>query len=661
MKTNQKNILITAASFLWFFVIILLYYLTHKPFSPAQLAALLTTVWSLLAALLITALAGGIGRKLLPWLNESGISGLTQQAAAGYGILALGILILGGTIGHLKILLPAGMVILFLVFIRSITGWLRGWNSLRALWVESDRFCRTLAVFSLLLIAIPLVSAAAPPFHYDALMYHLTMPAAYLQLDKVAYLPWIAMSGMPQNGEMLYTLSTALGGLQAAALLGWLGGILTLAGLWDYLAKTWGVKPAWIGVSSLLAGSSLVNALGWGYIDWWSALFGFGMLTSLDAWVRGGDRKSVLLAGIFAGLAAGCKYPSAVAGAAGAVVVLAVVIKYRRSFWSSVLYFGGGAVIAFAAWPVKNLITTGNPLYPFFFPSGAMDAVRIAVYQGNPTWGTWADFFLLPVRATYMGVEGASGYSMSIGPLLAGLGLLALFVRPREDEEKRASLLTAAVLALTGLAVWAVGNRVSGYLIQTRFYFSLFPAFAVLAGAGYSAVEQIRLPQVRVSRLVNALVIFVMVMTLVDLGASAAKQGAWKVIWNGETQEQYLEDNLGWYQVAVSAINDLPQGSRVLMLYEPRSLYCLPKCQGDEILDRWKVESLHLTNDAAIRQDWISQGYTHLLVNRAGVEFLKTDHDPHHPLSDLARLDTFLKTLPAPQQFGDGYELYALK
>ena len=42
------------------------------------------------------------------------------------------------------------------------------------------------------------------------------MPRAYLDAGRIGYLPWIVMTGMPQNTEMLHTWAVALGGSQAA-------------------------------------------------------------------------------------------------------------------------------------------------------------------------------------------------------------------------------------------------------------------------------------------------------------------------------------------------------------------------------------------------------------------------------------------------------------
>ena len=64
--------------------------------------------------------------------------------------------------------------------------------------------------------------------------------------------------------------------------------------------------------------------------------------------------------------------------------------------------------------------------------------------------------------------------------------------------------------------------------------------------------------------------------------------------------------------------------------------------------------------DEAILAAWRQEGFTHLLVNRAGIQFMLTANDPHHPVQTLQALNAFLAKLPEPQRFGSSYELYRL-
>jgi hypothetical protein len=175
----------------------------------------------------------------------------------------------------------------------------------------------------------------APPVKFDALVYHLLLPDAYLRAGSVEYLPWIMKTGMPQTAEMLYTWAMALSGTAGAATLGWVVGIVTIVGMLGYLSQRLGAKPAWVGAAALLAGFSMPVAISWAYVDWWCLLFGLGALVSLDQWRRFGGIRSLLVAGLMAGFALrneiSCRGPRACGG---------------RSF--DLAYLAAGEIISFA-------------------------------------------------------------------------------------------------------------------------------------------------------------------------------------------------------------------------------------------------------------------------------------------------------------------------
>ena len=96
------------------------------------------------------------------------------------------------------------------------------------------------------------------------------------------------------------------------------------------------------------------------------------------------------------------------------------------------------------------------------------------------------------------------------------------------------------------------------------------------------------------------------------------------------------------------------------MLWEPRSLYCLPKCWPDEVLDRW-LHARHLFRDSEdILNNWREEGYTHVLLNRFGSDFIRQTDD-RYTAADWQNLDAMLVRLPELENFGNAYFLYTLE
>ncbi len=522
------------------------------------------------------------------------------------------------------------------------------------------RLGRLLGVGLGLLGLAALLVALAPPLAFDSLTDHLVLPASYLQQGRVGYLAWTPFSGMPQNVEMLYTWAMALGGNEAAAMLGVDFGLLAAIGLLGYLGERLDGRAAWVAAAALLAGFTPVILLSSAYDDWLIFLFGLAALVCLDDWRQGGRRRPLLLAGLFVGLAFGCKYTSGVLAIAGLAALAWHAWKRRSAFVLPAVYFGLAGLLAALPWLIKNWLTTGSPIFPFLLPAGLEGRSAMAIYAQVGAWGNWMDVALIPLRATLVGFEQADGYMASIGPLLLALGGLGWLGWKTWAAGQRAAFQNAVIFSLTGLVVWAIGNQLDGLLIQTRYYFAIFPAFALLAGYGDWGLRQLNLPRLRPGFIAGALVLMALGLNLVESGTRSLQQGAPQAALGLKPQPAYLADALGWFQPAMQAVSELPAGSRALLLYEPRSLYCLPGCTGDPIMDRWKQARARLSEPQAILQDWRSQGYTHLLFYKKGLDFLVEANDPNHPPEDRATLQALLATLPQPVSFGGVYELYTI-
>ncbi len=660
---RKKNPIVTAfIAFIWFFLIIIGYYVTHKPVNPSQTIILFTHTWKIILGLGLITLAGGLGRIIFAFDKQPAWVRCYLQAGIGIGMLSILVLVIGSLWKINPLIIIVLLLILSLIIFRFSSSWVRDLFSKETNTHQKTNGSTKIIVILLGLILLSqLFVSLAPATRYDALNYHLTLPKTYLLQEKISDVPWLVMSGMPQVSEMVYTVLMGLGGESSVLVFNGLIGVLITLGLVGYLRNKMDQESAWVGVASLFGGFTFASALSWGYVDLIAAFFGLGVVVLLDDYRRSGDKKAVFLAGVFSGLAFGCKYPAGVIFLAGLFSLIFYFLKNKNKNWFEVLgIFGLGAGLLALPWLIKNFAYTGNPIYPFFFESGSMTLIRLNVYQGMQPYGNLLDLFFLPIRATIMGVDGAHGYSVSMGPLLLGLGVIAFLGWEEKDAEHKVSIANAWVIALFGMLVWAVGNQFSGYLIQTRFYFVLFPAFAILAGFGYFQVKQYQIGQVRIKRLVNIFVIMVLAFNSFQLIAEVLEKNVLPNVFGYQSDQEYLEKNLGWYARAIDEINLLDEGERVLLLYEPRGFGCIPVCDPDEILDQWKITFHEFNSKEEIITSWKNNGFTHILVYTKGMEFLREEQDPHHPPIELDALEKLTTSLPLVANYGDWYKLYFL-
>jgi len=655
--------------FAGFTALVVGYYVIHKPITPQVALPVVVSILRLGMAVWIAAVAGAMGRRLLPAILEEPLARLSVQAALGLGLLGLAWLGIGAA-GGFHVLAAAALLAGLTAWLRrNLFAWLRDWRALVEIWGAASRYGRSLAVIVALLFGAMLLPALAPPIMYDALVYHLALPQRYIEAGRFVYLPEIMYWGMPQTGEMLYTWSMLVGGAQVAAALGWCFGLLACAGCLGLAYRYLTADAAVTSVAALLAGYSMVELLAAAYIDWLVILFGTAWFAALALFAQADDerhrRRLLALAGVFAGFALGSKYTAGVLLICGAAVILWQYRGDLRRLFPALALYGLASALAVAPWLVKNWLFTGNPAYPFLFPAGAMTSLRLSIYQGGAPFGDWRDVLFLPWRATLLGVHQGPGYSIAMGPLLVGLGACAVLAGRRLPQPARKTLAAAGAAVMAGFLVWMVVGRFSSYLMQIRLYLAFFPALALLAGAGYLGLERLALPGVRLGRIAGALTLLVMVLNLIEVGLAAQQMGAAGVIIGQKTALDYRGANLGQYVLASQALKELPPDSSALMLWETRSFDCYPMCQPDEILDRWLRERYPQPGAAPrgpeeIQSSLQSMGYTHLLVHTAGVEFVRQEGRAIYRAEDWQALEALLARLPVVQSFGAAYQLYVL-
>ena len=412
--------------------------------------------------------------------------------------------------------------------------------------------------------------------------------------------------------------------------------------------------------------------MGWAYVDLWGMLFGAGLLICLEQHSRSREPGWLLRAGAMAGLACGTKYTAAVL----LPIALAWIVmshlqakaapgqRARKTFWKPLLAdlarFVVPALLLAMVWLLKNLLMTGNPLYPFLFEGRGVDGLRQAFHNGtNPGRSILSDL-ILPLELTVQGVEGGFGFAASIGPLLIGLipGLLAGWTPL--DEHQRKSILRLLLMALVLWSVWAGAAHVAGKLLQARLYYSAFPALALVAAGGFLAIQQFEALGGMLRKLFRLAVLFSIVLTSLQGFLFFVSRNPLPVLTGTQEETDFLAQELGWYGPAMQAIAELPSEATVLLLWEPRAYYCRGECRPDVILDNWWTLRRTVGDAAAIGRELHARGITHVLIYETGIT-LEREAQPLFQASDWSELAVFRASELRPlQEFAATYTLYSM-
>lgn len=659
---------------LWLFALVAAYFWAHKPFSTVSALGLGQSILAVAGWLGLVGLAAALGRRVASrWLaDEQAVPRLALCAGVGLGLVAL--LTLG--LGLAGLLRPA--VAWAVVGLLTAVLWrdLRGvWRDLRAVRLPrpSGSFQRYLAIYAAISLSLTFLLALAPPTGWDTLVYHLTGPRLFVEAGRMVHPIDLPYLGFPFLGEMQFTLGLLLVGERVAPLLHFGYGLLALVITAALAVRAFGRDVAWLAATLLLSVPTLLSLMTRAYVDVTLLFYATAALYAFLRWwethTEGNEQRGwLLLLGLFCGFCGGVKY-TAVAIPFALALSLAWISRHDglRTMLRRLIWVAAVTLAAVLPWLLENWLTTGNPVYPFFFSSARYWDEWRGWWYDRPGTGlaTTAPWRLLtaPLEATVVGTEGTPLYEATIGPLLLGSGVLLAFVWRSLSQKERA--VVAHLLLFFGVndALWLNGLARTALLLCTRFLFLTFGAVATLGGLALERLRTLRCPQLDVAWMARAVISLTLALLLLSTLTRFLEVNPLPVILGLEAREDYLTRRLGWYYPMVEYLNQLPSDTVVLFLWEPRSYHCQIQCWPDALLDRF-LHAVHLYgNDAdAIAAAWRAEGVDYVLLHRAGLEsILEARFDPVTS-DDVQTLDELIARHMRPvREFGEAYALYRLE
>jgi len=453
----------------------------------------------LVGAALVLAGALGAGLPLAAWLRI-GRAG-RPVFAMGLGFTAMALALAG--LGFNGLLHP---VLLFLLVIAAIAagwrGFLPSWRGLAPV-RGGGALVAGLMTVSGLFILLYIGPALAPEMGWDAMTYHLRVPSHFLAARRICLVPSSLGSFYPFTAEMWFMLGQALGGDTAAKLVNFAFLPLTVLALACLGAEAGSVAGGWLAgllFASLPAAGILSVQC---YNDLEAAAF-----TVLAAWaVLRPTSPRVVLSGILCGVAAGCKYSGA------SVLLICLTVGWlgnagRRARPGPLVLAALASAAVVAAWPLRNWLTTGNPVYPLLrglFPGGgwnpyftADEAAKILPVAAPASVGqVLAGLVRFPLDFSWATVALSAGF----GPLIFGfLPFILLRFLPGgrvtnpakaspgvrgviPGAASRADLLLAGA-GLAYAAMWVVSRAGDGRYLLPLAGLLAFPAAAGVLAAG---------------------------------------------------------------------------------------------------------------------------------------------------------------------------------
>ncbi len=401
-------------------------------------------------------------------------------------VLALGAGALAACAGALGVVGLLSKLSLLMVLAAAAGG---GGISLHRQWAGLNRplVPRPHAVLLIAAGVIAVLGACSLAAFYDQWNYHLAFPFQWLNAGSIFTSPRHAYSFFPANMGLLYLYGLAAGGGWTAQLIHWWMGALSVAAVASLgrrffdssgavAAVVFAATPGVVELASLAGAELGVTAF---FLCAWMAVLGAAESAE-------NTRRWYLLTGIFVGLMVGCKYIAIPLLAIPFGLVLPLILRpsgTRReagaAVFSALLIVTATAILIWSPWAIRNLVATGDPVYPYLSGSGipsevsgAIDGDDLAEGIGGFGWEGSRLFFAATLGSfEYRDVGGL------VGPVFLWLMPLWLIqlVRGQSSRNERVFFISL----LLGLAGAAALPSVGRYLVP------LLAACAVGCGVAF--------------------------------------------------------------------------------------------------------------------------------------------------------------------------------
>jgi 4-amino-4-deoxy-L-arabinose transferase-like glycosyltransferase len=225
-------------------------------------------------------------------------------------------------------------------------------------------------------------------------MYHLQGPRLFLEAGRIILLPENWQSNGPFTVEMLYLLGLAFGSDVFSQLIHLVYTICLLLATFSFARRFMGVREAWIAFAILLGIPLIPYLAALPNVDLSWALYEFLAMYALFIWKEIRGKSWLILAGLIIGWALGSKYFAL--GWAG-ILGLWVLWESRKDGLKRItltgLLFGIPGLIVGAPWYIKNMVLSGNPLYPWRTRLGLCSPEFL--YEIRPGIWLWPGVFRL--------------------------------------------------------------------------------------------------------------------------------------------------------------------------------------------------------------------------------------------------------------------------
>ena len=574
--------------------------------------------------------AAGLGARIARLLKISSDVALERFVfgiGLGLGGLAYLTLLIGVFRGFHPVFLRVFLVGLILISYKDLIRIIQeGFHALRE-GIKCGRpwYEKFLIVLIVIHVALNGISAFAPLSYADALIYHFTIPKEYLTHRGICYLPYM-MGNFPLNVHMIYLLGMATGGETTAVLFCWLTGVLVCLTLYLFARRYVSTFTALLAVALFYTTPTVTLLSSSGHVELGLTFFTLLSVFAFTRWIELRQAPWLTASGILIGLAVGTKLYAFASLAVMLFIIGALWLwpfpfgfSQRISFLKALslcMGFGAIAAIVGSPWVIKNLVYTGNPVYPALYSIfGGRDWSEgpLALWQlksavasgtGRDVW----NFILLPWNITFYGERFNAGRA-GFGPVLLCF-LPALFVKLRISR-KQWPYCFFFVFSLGFTLFWFLFALQRG-----KHLMPIAPLVSVLIA--WTAVWLIRVYPTLL-RFACSLVLVVVLFFGLCVNVIYCAQFL-PVVSGLESREEFLSKKLHYYEDVEWMNQNLPPGANLVYLEGLLNYHLQMDHVWASEISQGYIDWANIPDTDALLKRFKEVGATHLMLNKAKFE-----------------------------------------
>ena len=451
----------------------------------------------------------------------------------------------------------------------------------------------SLSVLLLLLLLVQIFLLftlnTVPATSRDALIQHLAIPKLYLQHGGIYEIPDLVFSYYPMNLDLLYTGALYIGSDILPKYIHMTFGLATAVLLYIYLKRRLSKKYACLGSLFFLSIPIIVKLSTTVYVDLGLIFFSTASLLLLFRWLENScSTKYLILSGLCCGLALGTKYNGLLVLF---LLTLFVPILFIRSpgqqtkgnailATRSACLFFFFALLAASPWLIRNIIWTGNPIFPLydniFNPSAVpivstlkessqprgIFATRYVLY-GENIW----QLLMLPVRIFFEGMDNDPRYFD--GRLNPFLLLLPFFAFPCRSTQNRLIRLEKTTFLAFSLLYFLFAFNTS--VLRVRYLAPIVPFLVLLAMYGLHNIETKLKEHIAFNNKALTIWLFLICLMLswngIYIYQQFQKTEPLSYLSGRLSRDEYLANHLPEYKVIQYINTHLPDSAKILCIF----------------------------------------------------------------------------------------------